>query len=294
MVCSPCDESCDELSHIREAIRAARELRLSTFGSLLRHFLRRARLAIFAAKPRADLVALAQASARLAHSSTVEDEQMRKDAPVRARKERHEVEFDALWSCGAAQAKAVGEAFNMGVDHHAFVEAEAVSEHDIRGFSGDSAQLHQLVHRLRNFTSEAHFEQLRAFKQRARLAAKQANRADQRLDGEGGGERVILHAGKCAKESGGRAIHRDIGALRREDRREEELVRDGPVEFAMRIWVARLQRLEERVRSLSLCGGLSRKPLQWISHDANSSQPLRLGYFHCRSFPALQWNSNLQ
>ena len=77
---------------------------------------------------------------------------------------------------------------------------------------------------------------------RLRLLPEEAERAHKGLDRLGRGARKRGNIRKAGKERRRRLVDRDIGALGGEDRGEEELVRLRPVQFAVGVRVAGLQR----------------------------------------------------
>ena len=205
------------------------------------------------------------ASARLACAATVEDQEVREQTPLWLREKCHEIAFDRHWGGGIGERKSVRQSIHMRVHDDAHVTVETIAQHDVGGLARDAAQEQQLVHGARNFTAKLFDQQTTTGVDRFGLVAKEPDRAHIGFDLERRRARKRVRCWKRREECRGRAIDRHVGALRGENRGDQEFVRRTPVEFAVRIGIARLEVGENVARAQTLRGSLAR---QRINHGA--------------------------
>ena len=134
----------------------------------------------------------------------------------------------------------------MGVDDDAFVQAEGVAEDDVRGLPADARELHELGHRARHLAAVALDEGAAEALERLRLVAEEAGGLDERLELFASGICRVVRGGRAGREERRRHhVDAHVGALRREDRRDQELERVAVVEGAMAAGVGGLETRED-------------------------------------------------
>jgi hypothetical protein len=74
--------------------------------------------------------------------------------PIRLRDECQQVGFDAWRLFELGQTEPKRKPFHMSVDDNAGRQSKRVPENDVRGFSADSGQTHEIIEFARNFATE--------------------------------------------------------------------------------------------------------------------------------------------
>ena len=82
----------------------------------------------------------------------MKDEQMRQQSPQVARHQDHQILFNCIGICGRGQTQTLRQAFDMGVDRYALRVMEGIPQHDVGRFAPHAWQLHEFVHRGRDFS----------------------------------------------------------------------------------------------------------------------------------------------
>src|ERR1041385_2800001 len=100
--------------------------------------------------------------AREAASSPMPDQQMAEERPFRLRHQLHQIEFDFLGGCGAAQIKTLRKARDVCVDDHSNVDVENVAQHNVRRLSSNALERVKFIHGTRYFTTMVFDELLAA------------------------------------------------------------------------------------------------------------------------------------
>jgi hypothetical protein len=138
------------------------------------------------------------------------------------------------------------------VHHHAW-NIEGVAEDDVGRLASDTRQRDQAVEVGRNLATMAQHQSLGAAQDVARFVAEEAGAADHVLELErfGLGERTRV--GIACEERRRHHVDAGIGALRREDRRDEQLQRRLVQQGAVGV---RVSRLEPRDDFASPCGAV--------------------------------------
>src|SRR5437870_3186709 len=85
---------------------------------------------------------------RLTDFPSVPDQQVAGRDPVFSRDYLHEIGFDFFRIRLTGKSEAFGEPFDVRVNDNSFRLAEIVSQDDIGGFSTDTRQLHEVLHRV--------------------------------------------------------------------------------------------------------------------------------------------------
>ena len=132
----------------------------------------------------------------------------------------------------------------MCIHHNAFAHVERISKDDIGSFATYTGKLDQLCHRTRNFTVVTLDESGRHTEQTLRFVSKEPGRPDHVFEPLDLGAGKIAWSRKSLKKERSHHVHALVGALRTEDRCDEQL--KGPVEIqlGMRIGIFFLQSLE--------------------------------------------------
>ena len=215
------------------------------------------------AKNAANSVVFARPTTRLARSATVKDQQVREHAPLVAREQSHEIALDHRSGLGARESKSFGEPFDVRVDHDTDVDAKRVAKDDVRGLASDTAQFEQMLELRRHFAAMFSNQRRAGCVKCFRLGTEKPNRTDVRFDRFRRGFREMRGRWKCRKERGCRAVHRDIGALRGEDRCKQQFEWILRVQLAAGIWVLRAQCAKQfrcpRLREGGLLGECKRQ-----------------------------------
>src|SRR6266508_2912308 len=193
---------------------------------------------------RADVVEhaiTAPGRARDAHSPAVEYQQVRDLDPVLARNETHQHLLDLCRVRLVGEDEPDGKTADMRVYDDTLAHAERITEHDVGGLAADAGQQNQLGHRPRYFAGMSFDYSRRHSKQALRLVAKKTGAPDHLLESLDLGTREIARTWKCAKEL--RRYHVDplVGALRAENRRDEQLKRRLEVELGSCVGVLALE-----------------------------------------------------
>jgi hypothetical protein len=188
----------------------------------------------------------------------VEDEQVRELAPALLWEESHQVTLDASRVIVPRQPEPAREPADMRVDDNAFIDAEHVPEHHVRGLAGDATQRRQRLHRLRHLAAMPIDQRSHGLGDGARLHPPEVERPDVGRDPFGARARIVRGCGERAEEARSGSIDAHIGGLRRQDGGHQQLVRCGPRELAVRIGVSRAQGRKQRTGARTLRGRLAR------------------------------------
>src|SRR5690606_27579268 len=208
---------------------------------------------------------------RLADEPAVPDQEVLGIAPELTGQDLHEIAFDPDRVGLAREAEAPGEALDVRVDDDAFRLAERVAQDDVRGLAADAREADQRVHLRRDLAPVLVDQRVRHRDQVPRLAPEEAGRVDELFD------LLLLRAGqvlwcRVPREEGGRdLVDPLVGALRREDRGDEELERVLVVERALGVRILRREAVQDPGRPL---------PLRTLPFPA-ADGPLRLRRHPC-------------
>ncbi len=136
---------------------------------------------------------------------------------------RAQLLLDDLGIVGPGDADPVGDAKDMPIDGKPR-HAERVAEDDVGGLASDARQFDQRVHRARHLAAMGLDDLGRHTQERTRLGAEEPGRLNLRLElvGRRPGERAGVRV--AAEERRRDLIDALVGALRRQDRRDQELV----------------------------------------------------------------------
>lgn len=143
----------------------------------------------------------------------------------------------------------------MRVHHDTLLHVERVSQNNIGGLARNAAKREQLLHVARHFTMKlfAHCEH--AFMHGFGFVAPEVQRLHIGFNLRGRCVCKISRRWKRGEQSGSGFIHANIGALRAQNCGDEQLMRLGPIQCAVRGWIARLQRFEQSRGSCHLRRG---------------------------------------
>ena len=157
------------------------------------------------------------------------------------------------------EAGAVRDAEDVRVDRHRGL-AESDVEHDVGGLAADAGQCFERHAVAGHPAAVPRDQQAAGFEQVLRLGAVEADRADVR------GEAVLAEREHLGRRVGDgeqpprRLVDADIGRLRREQHRSEQLEHVGVFEFGLGLRVGGLQRREEALDVLRCHRGCVRPP----------------------------------
>ncbi len=179
----------------------------------------------------------ARGLAREAHAAAVEDEDVGRVIPLGAREDRAEIGLDLLGVAVLRPSEALAQADHVGIDDDALGLVPEHAEDDVRRLAADARKLHELLDRLRHLAAVALDEGTGKPHDRFGLHPEEAERRHVRLDvdrvdrGQGPGVR------EAREELGRRLVHADVGRLRAEDDRHDELEGRPEIELGLRVRV---------------------------------------------------------
>lgn len=145
--------------------------------------------------------------------------------PFLLRKEEHQVLFDFHRIFFGTQPQSVAEPFDVGIDHHSGASTHRRAENAIGRFPPDARQLDQPFHFIGHLALMFGRENAATLADILRFVPIKPGALDhffqivKRSFGE------ILGRGIFFEQRGGHLIDADVGALGREDRRDEQLQR---------------------------------------------------------------------
>lgn len=148
---------------------------------------------------------------------------MTKIDPRLARQLGDQILLDRLGGFGFGQSHPGGKPFHVGIDDDSRWNSIRRPQHDVRGFAADPWEFCKSFEIARNFASMKFDELARRGDEVFRFGAKETGRSDQLFNIGKFGFREFKRRRKSLEQRGGYLIHSNIGALRREDRRDEEL-----------------------------------------------------------------------
>ncbi len=146
--------------------------------------------------------------------------------------------LDDLGILGAGDADASGDAEDVSI-HRQSRDAERVAKDDVGGLAAHAGQLHQFVHRPRHFAAMRVDDLGRHPEQRARLGAEETCRLDLRLEFVGGRPGERRGVGVALEQGRRDLVHPLVSALRREDGRDQQLIRVLEVQLGVGIGMLR-------------------------------------------------------
>ncbi|TSC79254.1 MAG: DNA polymerase III domain [Candidatus Peregrinibacteria bacterium Gr01-1014_25] len=182
--------------------------------------------------------------------------------PLFVRQCIHEIQLDTLGIAPLRQPQTLRDPQNVGVDGDAFVLMETGPENDRRGFPPDTRERRQLLHRPRHLASVLLQQDMAEFLDVLRFRPVEAAGADIGLERGAAHANVILRFPILGiQDRLGHKIHPNVGALRGEHRRDEQIQRRAECQKRPRGLVALAQRAE---------GGRCR---QFLGRHVNSIPP---------------------
>ena len=162
-------------------------------------------------------------AAGLADLASVPDQLVREKDPAILRDDAHEVLLDFLGIGVAGEVEAGGEALDVGVHDHAGSDAERRAQHDVGGLARHAGQREQFLHRARDFLAEIVDQLLAGALDGLGLVAEETGRADFGFEFARIGVGEIFRRLVFLKERASHFVDADIGALRGEDCRDQQL-----------------------------------------------------------------------
>src|SRR4051812_12002190 len=207
------------------------------------------------------------------------DQQMREQRPLLAWKQGHQVLLDLDRIGVARERQALAHACDVRIDDDSLVALERVAEDDIRRLASHAGKLDELLHLGWYDAAVMLGDRGRHADETLRFVAKESGALDHLLELLGLRRRKSF--GRCitTKERGGDHVHALVGALRAEDRRDEELERCLEVERAVRVRIASSQAREDLGGALRRGCATGREAARWLLHwsGTGGSRPFRLG-----------------
>ena len=172
--------------------------------------------------------------------------------PVGARNKFLQRDLDFLRRLFRRQTKPPGQSPHVRIDDDALVDAERVAEHDVGRLAPHPGQGDERIHRRRHLAAVRLDEHAAAVLDALSLVAKQADPLDvllqflQRHCGVVSGPAIFFEQDRSDD------VDLLVGALRGENRRDQQLERIAVVEFAMRIGIRRTQAADDFRRAFDL------------------------------------------
>ena len=145
---------------------------------------------------------------------------------------------------GLGDADPVRDPQHVAIDRQAR-DTERVTENDVGRLPPDGGQFDQGVHSRRDFSGVALDESVGHSGERLRLGPEEAGRLNLRFELVGRRPRQRARVRISLEEGRRDAIDPLVGALRRQNRRDEQLVRVAEVELGERARVLALELLED-------------------------------------------------
>ena len=176
----------------------------------------------------------------MAATSAVPDQTVRQARPVFLGDEFGDLELDLDRVFALGPAKTTHQAAKMGVDRQPR-DVEGIAEDDIGRLTSDAGQRHEVLEFLGHLALVAVGERLAEAEQAGGLVPVEPRRLDQSLKftpvsgGQVGWRRVL------GAQGGGDHIDPFVGALGRQNRRDNQLIRVLEVQFAVGVRVGLLQ-----------------------------------------------------
>ena len=165
------------------------------------------------------------------------DQPMAPIRPMLFRHELHQIELDLLRIFFFGQAKALRQTDHVRVHDDPFVYAECVSQNNIRRFPTDTGQFAQFFHRVRNLTAKFVGDCRRGRADALGLVAEKSGRFDRVLQLSLRRLRVIFRAPIFLEQRRRDHVYAFVGALRGENRRDQQLERILEIQLGVRVWV---------------------------------------------------------
>jgi len=188
----------------------------------------------------------------------VEDQEVRYQRPILVRDEPHEVLLDLHRIVVPGQRKPLADSGDMGIDRDPFVSPVGISQDDIGGLAPDAGQGAKLLHGVGHLSAVLCHDCLRHSDQALGLVAEEPGGLDDLFELRLSSLSQGSHIGISGEQDRGHQIHPRIGALRREDRRAEQLKGIAMVQRAGCVGIGLLESLKGYRRPLRRTrGGLS-------------------------------------
>jgi hypothetical protein len=177
----------------------------------------------------------------------VEDQRIGRLRPLRRRRRGAELLLDDFRIVAARDADPVRDAQHVAI-HGQSRNAKGVAQNDVGRLAADAGKRGELRHRLRDVPMMPFADRCRHAGERFGLGAEEAGRLNLRLE-LGGGRPVQRRRVWIALEQRRRdLVHALVGALRGENRRDQELVRRGEVKLGIRAGMLALELLHDGTR----------------------------------------------
>lgn len=129
----------------------------------------------------------------------------------------------------------------MRIHNNAFASVERISKDDVGGFATYTGKLDKLCHRARHFTVMTLDESRRHAEQTFGFVSKEAGGPDHVLESRHFSACEIARSRKSLKEQRSYHVHTLVGALRAEDRCDEQLEGSLEIELGAGIRIFLLQ-----------------------------------------------------
>jgi hypothetical protein len=204
---------------------------------------------------------------RFADAAAVQDQRVGRAGPVGRGEGGAELTFDGLGIVARGEADPVRHAQHVAV-HGQPGDAERVPEHDVRRLAADARQRDERLHRRRHRTAVGLDEGRGHAQKRPGLRAEEAGRHDLRLElaRRGGGERLGVRI--PAEERRRDLVHARVGALRAQDRRDEQLIGVPEMQLGVRAGMLLAERGQHppRRRGVERGSGIGRPLRRTLRH----------------------------
>ncbi len=159
-------------------------------------------------------------------------------APIFSFKQSHQIGLNQKWIGMFRKSHAQRESTHMRVHNHAFLHVKYIAQHDIRGLARHATQREQRIHAARHLAIELLAHNAHTFANSLGLVAPKVKRVYERLNLRGRGVGKIQWSWKSFKQRRCGFVHSNISALSAQYGGNQQFMRLGPIQFAVRIWVS--------------------------------------------------------
>lgn len=170
---------------------------------------------------------------------------MAQNRPVIFRHNLHQIRFDFIRIGMFRQTQEPGDPFDMGINRNTG-HTECIAQYDIRGFSADTIEGHQILQVTGHITVVPVNQRLTAFSDVHRLVAEKPGGMYSMFQFFLGSIQIILGRPVFCEQRPGDLVYPFIGTLRGQDGRDQQVQRVREVKGAFRI----LKRLFQAVQYL--------------------------------------------
>jgi hypothetical protein len=174
----------------------------------------------------------------------VEDQGIRSARPVGIGQGFPELLLDDRRILGPGDTNPVRHSQDVSIDRQAG-HAEGVAQDDVGSLAPDARQPDEVVHGARDLAAVVRNDRRRHADQRPRLGPEESGGLNLRLEFVGRRPRQRARIGVASKESWRDLVDAFVGALRRQNRRDQQFVGVAEMKLGVRVRMLRRQRRED-------------------------------------------------